>query len=567
MNDPTTQYARDVAGGRAVSGRLVRLACGRHLRDLVSGHERGLYFDVAEAQAAFDLWAMCPHLKGEWAARGEMLRLEPWQQFIIGSVYGWKRADGHRRFRVAWVEMGRKNAKTTTVYPAILHGLCLDGEAGAEVYSVATKKDQARLVYSLARRTAVKVPDFHGLITCYAHSMATEADFGKCEALGADADTLDGLSPSVVIADEVHKWRGRELWDVIETGMGARNQPLLWAITTAGPEDATDVYGQEHDYTRQVVEGVIEDDTRFGYLACLDDGDDWTDPANFAKANPNLGVSVRADEIARAVEKARHSPAAANAVKRLRLGIRTQDADAWLSLPIWDALADRGLTWESLAGFPCYAGLDLASTADFAAFALVFPLSADMTPAADLERPERWAYLFRLWMPQEGRSHKETKLREIAAPWLSAGEVVATSGDAIDTDTIESDIINASRYFNLIGLAYDPFNAHTLATHLAAEGIDILKFPQSMASFAEPTKAFEEDYLNGRMRHDGNKCIRWMADNVILLSNGAGHRMPSRKRSRNKIDGIVAGIMARGRAMVGGGERSSFYDTNGVEVF
>jgi phage terminase large subunit-like protein len=176
---------------------------------------------------------------------------------------------------------------------------------------------------------------------------------------------------------------GRALWDVIETGMGARDQPLMWATTTAGEEGEEDVYGQEHTYGVQVLEGVVEDDARFAYIATLDPDDDWTDPANFIKANPNLGVSVEAAEIAAAVRKAEESPAAVAAVKRLRLDIRAQDSDAWIPLSLWDAGREPRLTWESLRGFPCYGALDLASTADFAALSLLFPLSADLTPAPD----------------------------------------------------------------------------------------------------------------------------------------------------------------------------------------
>lgn len=568
-SDPTSAYARAVVGEKVVAGRLVKLACNRHISDLRDGHKRGLRFDTDEAAAAIEFWQLCPHLKGEKARDHELIKLEPWQCFIVGSVFGWQRKlEGRwvRRFRVAWVECGRKNGKSTLLYPAALHALAVDSEEGGEVYAVATKKDQARLVYTLARRAVVKTPDLAAIVTPYAHSLVAEDSFSKFEALGADADTLDGLNPSCVIADEVHKWRGRGLWDVIETGMGARRQPILWAITTAGEEGDQDVYGQEHNYTRQVLEGVVQDDTRFGFIACLDPDDDWCDARHWIKANPNLGISVQADEIRQQVEKAKHSPAAANAVKRLRLGIRSQDSDAWIPLQVWDRAAEPRLTWAALKGYPCFGGLDLASTCDFAALALIFPLTADLMPSEDLERPELWGYVWKLWLPSEGRSHRETKLREIAASWIAAGWVRQTEGDAIDPDVIESDVIEAANWFDLRGLAYDPFNAAQMANHLQTEGIDIAQFPQRMGAFAPATKAFEEDLLNHRTRHDGNPAMRWMANNVVVVSNGAEHKMPARKKSRNKIDGIVAAVMARGRAIAGGGAKPSYYDTNGVEV-
>lgn len=566
VNDPVTDYARAVLAGHILTGRLVRLACQRHIQDLESGGSRGLRFDSREAQAAIDFWEMCPHLKGREAKRGETLRLEPWQRFVVGSVYGWKRADGTRRFRVAWLEMGRKNGKSTLLYPAGLHGLTLDGEQGAEVYSIATKRDQARLIFDLAKRATTRTPDLREVITPFAFSLVTEEDFGKFEAVSSDADTLDGLNPSVALCDEIHKWKGRALWDVIETGMGARDQPLLWAITTAGEEGDQDVYGQEHNHGVQVLEGVVRDDARFCYIACVDPGDDWTDPAVIVKANPNLGVSVFAEEIREQVEKAKRMPAAANAVKRLRLGIRTQDADAWIPLHLWDAAADAARARDKLKGFPCWAALDLASTSDFAALAILFPLTGDGEPAPDPQRPALWHYLFRLWMPREGRDHRSTKLREIAEPWIAGGWVEATDGDTIDGDRIEADVIAASAEFKILGLAYDPYNAATIANHLTQEGVTVHEFPQRMTTFAEPTKLFEDDLRSGFVRHDGNPAVRWMANNVVLVTNAANHRMPGRKKSRWKIDAIVAAVMARGRAAAGEqGGTGSYYETHGVE--
>lgn len=564
--DPVTSYARDVIAGKHVVGKLVRLACRRHVDDLIHGPARGLHWEPGEALAAIAFWQLCPHLKGrKWA--GEPMRLEPWQRFCIGSVFGWKRADGTRRFRVAWLEMGRKNGKSTLLYPAALFALALDGEAGAEVYSVATKRDQARLVFDLAKRAVSRSPDLSETITPFAFSLVCEETFGKFEAISSDAATLDGLNPSAALCDEIHKWRGRALWDVIETGMGARDQPLLWAITTAGEEGDEDVYGQEHDHSVQVLEGVIQDDARFAFIACVDPEDDWTDPAVWVKANPNLGVSLQADEIRGQVEKARRNPAAANAVKRLRLGIRTQDSDAWIPLPLWDAGRDTALcSWGRLQGYPCFGALDLASTSDFAALALAFPLTQDGEPAPDESRPALWGYLFRLWMPEEGKTIAAGKLRDIAAPWVSDGWVMQTPGDVIDTDSIEAVVKDAAGAFDLRGLAYDPFNAATVAAHLQGEGIDVVQFPQRMTAFAEPTRLFDSDLLAGIVRHDGNPAIRWMARNVVLVTNGAGHRMPSRKKSSQKIDGIVAAVMARGRAAAGGGDTASYYDTHGVEI-
>jgi phage terminase large subunit-like protein len=560
VTDPVRQYAEDVVAGRVVTGRLVRLAAERHLKDLADGASRGLRFDHAEAAAALAFWQLCPHLKGREAKRHETLKLEPWQQFIIGSVYGWKRADGTRRFRVAWVEMGRKNGKSTLVYPAMLYGLALDGEQGGECYAIATMRDQARLVWELAQKAVARTPDLAAEIVSYAFYLAHPESGSKCAALSADAHTLDGLNPSTVVCDEIHQWKGRALWDVIETGMGARDQPLIWAITTAGEEGAENVYGQEHDHGVQVLEGVVQDDARFVYVAALDPGDEWTDPKNFAKANPNLGVSVKSDDLAAIIERAKNMPSLANSAKRLYLGIRTQDVDAWVPLSVWDAGRDDRATWDRLKGYPCFGGLDLASTSDFAALALAFPLTEDWEPAPDEQRPALWAYLFRLWMPRDGRSHRETKLREIARPWVSAGHVAATDGDAIDHGAIEAGVLAAAGQFAVRGVACDPTNAAQIMTRLQQEGVSVVQCRPQMASMAGPTQLFDSDLTNKLVRHDGNPCVRWMVNNAVLVQNGAGHRMPSRKLAKNKIDAVVAAVMARGRAAAPPEPTGSYYE-------
>jgi phage terminase large subunit-like protein len=572
--DPATAYAESVVAGEIVTGKYARLACERHLKDLETGKNRGLYFDPEAAQIAIDFWQMCPHLKGsKWA--GENIKLEPWQCFIIGSVYGWKKKGGLRRFRICWIECARKNGKTTTLYPAALFALAVECEPGAEVYSFATKRDQAKIVYNMARRAVLKSDDLLDIITPFVHHLEVEEDGSKFEAIGADADTADGLNPNCAICDETHKWKGRSLWDVIESGMGAREEPIMWSITTAGEEGDEDVYGQEHDYGVQVLEGVIEDDSRFCIIFAIDDEDDWTDSKNIVKANPNLGVSVEKEEIEGAIRKAQKNPASANGVKRLRLGRRAQSDSSWIPLEIWKRLK-IDFDVERLRGFSCYAGLDLASSSDFAAKCKVFPLTADMGPSADLGSPDLWYFDWTLWIPREGHNWREGKLREIVRPWIEQGYVIETEGDVIDHDVIEKSIIGDpntgivgdAENYDLRGVAFDPFNATQLSTRLGFSGIDMRKFPQNLTSFSEPTKRFAELVAGGKLRHNGNPCISWMIRNAVVMENGAGHQMPARKKSKNKIDGLVAAVMGLGRAIADEGvSTGNFYDTNGVEMF
>ncbi len=258
-------------------------------------------------------------------------------------------------------------------------------------------------------------------------------------------------------------------------------------------------------------------------------------------------MSVDLDELKASVTKATHSPAAANAVKRLRLGIRTQDADAWIPLGAWDG-CKAAIDWDKFAGAPCCAGLDLASSSDFAAEALCFPIDADLSPAKEFDRPWGYAFKWRLWMPKGYVHPAEKRLRELVAPWVPTW-VEHTEGDVIDHDVIESAVRADAELYDLRLLHYDPWNATQLAVRLQDRLQKVEQFPQNMSRFAEPTKRFGEAISSGRLRHDGSPAVRWMANNVVTVQNAASHMMPSRKKSRNKIDGIVAGVMSLGACL------------------
>ena len=289
-----TEYAEQVVGGQAATGLLVRLACLRHLEDLEDGEQRGLWFDSEAAERAIQFYPKLRHHKGEWA--GQPIHLEPWQCFIIGSIFGWMRWDDEhgwlRRFRLAYNELGRKNGKSTLASGVGLYMAFFDGEPGAEVYAAATKKDQAKIVWGDARATVLRSPGLRQYVTPLANNLHRVASGSKFEPLGADQDTLDGLNAHCVIIDELHAHKSRGLWDVMETSTGARRQPLIFAITTAG-WDKQSICWEQHEYGEKVVQGLVDDDSYFVYIATLDEGDDWADETCWIKANPNLGVSKR----------------------------------------------------------------------------------------------------------------------------------------------------------------------------------------------------------------------------------------------------------------------------------
>ena len=553
---PVAAYARAVTAGGVPACKWVRLACKRHLDDLATAHERGLWWDQAGADHAIAFFGFLRHSKGKW--NDEPFALSAWQAFIVGSLFGWKRADGLRRFRIAFVEVPRKNGKTTLAAGIGLYLFVCDGEAGAEIYSAATKKDQARLVFDDAKAFVGRSPHLAAIVTRWkAHLEIPEAR-SKFEALGADADSLDGLNPFVAICDEIHAWKSRDLWDVLLTGMGAREQPLALPITTAG-DFSDSIYNELHTDVEQVLEGVVNDDEIFGFIATIDAEDDWRDRDAWAKANPNLGVSLREDELATVIKRAERQPSSQNKIKRNRLGIRTAALDAWLRLDLWDKCSTP-FDEAELLGKPCYGGLDLANTSDLAAFVLAFPWG--MEKGEPIYRLKFW-----FWCPNETDEPVGEKLRRKLFPWVQSGHVELTDGMGIDQGRIGDVVIEAAGRYELKCLCYDRWNADAMAQRLIAAGLQAEKFEQNATNYNEPCRAFERAVAGKRLLHNGNPVMRWMASNCLARTNGAGYIMPDRKRSRNKIDGIPAAVMALAGEMRDrfGDSGVSVYETRGVD--
>lgn len=343
MNDhPTDLYAKMVDAGDILACRWVQMACKRHLDDRKYGKERGLKFDEGAADVALNFFGFLKHSKGEWS--GEAFQLEAWQQFIAGNLFGWMRGDGLRRFRTAYIEVARKNGKSSFAAGSGLKMFCADGEPGAEVYSCATKRDQAIIVHSEATRMVRSSPSLKRRVGIFKNNLHILETASKYEPLGADADSLDGLNVHGAIIDELHAHKKRDLWDVIETATGSRRQPLMVAITTAG-FDQSGICFELRDYVTQILKGNIHDDTFFGIIYTLDlkkewpelkDDDDWTDESLWIKSNPNLGISVKLDDIRRLAEKAKATPAAQNNFLTKRLNVWTQQSTRWISLETWD---------------------------------------------------------------------------------------------------------------------------------------------------------------------------------------------------------------------------------------
>lgn len=543
---PVTAYAEAVVAGDILAGKLIHLACERHLRDLATGHERGLWFDEAAADDALTFFGFLPHIKGEWAGKDEhgqlrTLTLEPWQQFIIGSLFGWKRADGTRRFRTAYVEVPRKNAKSTLSAGIGLYLAFFDNEPGAEVYAAATKRDQAKIVWGDAKQMVLKQPALRRRVTALVGNLNDPATTSKFEPLGGDGDNQDGLNIHGAVIDELHAHKTRTMVDVIDTATGARRQPLIVEITTAG-FDRESVCWQHHEYTRQVVEGTVEDDSWFGTIYSIDKDDDWADESAWAKANPNLGVSVKIDDLRRKCKRAKEIPAEQNPFKRLHLDVWTDQATLWMDLDKWDTCAGL-VAWqelpETLAGRACYAGLDLASTTDIAALVLVFPNDDD---------PTGFDLVPCFWVPEATLVERTQKGNVPYLTWVEQGLIEATPGDVIDYGAIMARFDQAAQDYDIREVGYDRWGSTQLIQDMQTAGLTVVPIGQGFASMSAPTKELQTLVLTRRLRHGGHPVLRWMASNMVVDQDAAGNLKPAKHKSSGKIDGIVAAIMGIDRA-------------------
>jgi phage terminase large subunit-like protein len=554
-----------VLAGQVVAGRLVKLACERHLRDLAEGPARGLEWSPEAARHALDFFGFLCHSKGEW--RGKPLALSPWQQFIVGSLFGWVNPDGYRRFRLAYNELARKNGKSTMAAGIGLYLAFFSGEGGAEVYTAATKRDQARIVHNEAVRMVRAQLELRKLVTVNKDNLSDPASDSKYEPLSKEADTLDGLNPSGVIVDELHAHKTREMLDVLETATGSRREPLLFIITTAGVAGAPSVCLEMHDYAVKVLEGQVEDDSLFAYVAAIDAGDDWKDEACWSKANPNLGVSVKLDDLRRKRNKAVEMPSAQATFRQKHLNEWVQAVEVWLPDDRWMRPPNaEPLDAAALEGRECYGGLDLANTLDLCAFVLAFPRGEQRPVERALARgeeatedaPERpplvlaegYDLLAWFWVPEECAAERERANRTHYRTWIDQGLVQATENDVTDYDVVRGDLVAIGRRYHVRAIAFDPFNATQLANQLTQDGFSLVRFGQNMGNFNEPMTALEKLAREGRLRHGGNPVLRWMVGNVTAVRNGLGHVMPSRKKSADKIDGAVATIMALSQAML-----------------
>lgn len=513
------------------------------------------WYDEDAAERAITFFPrFLTHVKGEWA--GRPFELSTWQaEQIIRPLFGWKKADGTRRYRTVYVEVPRKNGKSSLAAGIALILLYTDREPGAEVYSAAADRDQAAIVFDTAKQMVLASPELSAISEIYRRSIVVPGTGSTYQVLSADVKGKHGKNASGVIFDELHAQPTRDLWDVLNTSTGARRQPVTVAITTAGYDRET-IGFEIHDYACKVRDGIIPDDTFLPVLYGAKEDEDWRDPKVWWSVNPGLGVSVKPEYLEQEARKAVETPAYQNTFRRLHLNQWTSQNTRWIDLAAWDA-CNAPVDTEALRGRHATAGLDLSSTTDLSAFVLLFPPT---------EEGGAYDVVAWFWMPEDNVQKRSRKDRVPYDVWVREGFIEATPGNVVDYDRIRARINEIGETYYVHEMALDRWNATQIATQLQQDGIQVVAFGQGYQSMSSPTKDLEALIVSKRIRHGGNPVLRWMADNVSVKQDPAGNLKPDKAKSTGRIDGIVALIMALGRDSVNP-PAGSVYGDNGPFVW
>lgn len=494
----------------------------------------GCWFDAAAASRVRDfLQKFLCHSKGQWA--GKPFELLKWQwEDVVAPMFGWKRPDGTRRFRRAYIEVPKKNGKSALCSALALYLLMADNEPGAEIYSAAVDRDQASIVFNEAANMveASQLLKDRLQVVRSTKRIVHESANSWYKALSADVPAKEGLNAHAILFDELHAQKTRDLWDVLRFAGAARRQPLLISITTAG-YDRHSICWEQHSYAERVLTGEVEDTSFLPYIAAAPADADWTKPATWKAANPSFGVTLKADQFQDDCREAQESVAKENTFRRYRLNQWTEQDVRWLSMEKWDACDAEP---DPLDGVTAFAGLDLSTTTDLSALVLA------------VQRDEGIDVYPFFWVPEEGARLRERKDRVPYMEWIRRGLIEATPGDCIDQAYIRRRIHQIAERCHIKQIAIDRWNAVKLATELDADGFEVLAFGQGYASMSAPTKKLEELVLTGQLRHGGHPVLRWNAGNVSIEQDAADNWKPSKKKSVERIDGIVALIMAIDRA-------------------
>ena len=554
--DPTTAYARAVTEGQIIAGPHVRATCARHLRDLESGHERGLTWDVDAADRALGFFPAVLRLS-EGQFEGQPFNLHPAQAFIVGSLFGWKRADGTRRFRRAYVEQGKGNGKSPLAGGIGLYGLVADGEPGAQIFAAAAKMDQARILFNDAVAMVRQSPELERRLTPTGinpvNNLAWLERGSFFRPVGRDTGkTGSGMRPHFVLIDELHEHPNRDTLEMLERGFKFRRNPLVFMITNSG-SDRNSVCWEEHEHAVRVAHGEAEDDTTFSYVCSLDDGDDpLDDPSCWPKANPLLGVTITESYLADVAAQAKAIPGKANSIRRLHFCQWTDAETAWISRELWEACEDPAMTLDEFDGRESWIGLDLGATKDMTARVMVF------RDGEDGDGRPKFAMFAHGYTPAETL---HARVRTDKAPydaWVEQGHLTATPGKLVRFDHVAADLVEDAARFEVAAVAYDRWLIRNFEAVLDEMGVTLplLEHPQgtnrrkdSPLWMPESINQFEALLLERRLRIAVNPALRSAVASSTFWTSPAGLRRFEKQRATARIDLAVAAAMAVGAAM------------------
>jgi len=512
------QYINDVLSGKQVTGELIKLAVERHSNDLTKSWQ--YKFDYSVADRAIKFFELLRHWKGEWA--GTPIHLEPHQVFYIGSLFGWLREDGTRRFRTSFKEVARKNGKTSEGAGKVLFHLLKDNEMGAQAYFVATKERQAKIGFDDSDGIISTTSDLGEYFKILRNSIICHPSKGFIQYLGSDSKKQDGFDPSWGVIDEYHAHKTDEMLNVLESGMGSRRQPMIDVITTAGFHKEYPCYSNLRRVSIDVLRGIKTDETLLALIFEMDKDDDWKDQSLWIKSNPNLGVSVKMDYMLTRFNQAINEGSTKEIdFKTKNLNIWTDSADTWIPDEVW---MKGALALPDLTGRQCWGGLDLATKRDITSFVLMFPIDNKFYVKCWFFIPEAMV-----------KSREEMDYRG----WVNDGYLIQTPGDVTDYDYVKSVIRECMSKYSVQKIGYDDWNASQTVIDLGKEGVSMAPVRQGMKTMHPASVSLEDKAIEGNLIHAGHPVLRWMNSNVVLKFDPAGNFMMDKGSSMNKIDGMV----------------------------
>lgn len=545
-----TQYAIDVTDGRIIAGPWVRLACERHQRDLdrAGSDDFPYVFSAEKADKALGFFKYARLYEG--ATAGQEFKLLDFQKFIVGSIFGWVHRDtGFRRFQTAYIETSKGSGKSPLSGVIGLYMLMADGEEGAQVYYAASKFDQALLAFRYGHTFAENSPQLARRLLIDKQNLAHLKSNSFMRPIASRVRGQSGPLPHCVIADEIHEMDDPEVLNLLRRGVKSRQQPLVFEITNAG-QGQEGIAWDHHEYSLKVLRGVVDDDQWFGYLCALDDGDNWTDPDVWIKANPGLGTILPVEYVAKQVQEGREILSSQNNVKRLNLCIWTAAKTAWLDMEKFDrgrVSAPEFARIVEREGQRAYMGVDLSSTVAMTAVATGWrlppvALPADQAEGTDAERAElaRVAVRVQFFLPEEGLREREERDSVPYTAWADAGHIVLTPGNVVDYAFVRKYVTDSAAEHGAESIGFDPWNARDTLTTLQSQGLPVVEVPQSYAMLSDPCKQLERMVAANWLLWEDNPVLRWHAMNTTTKRDPNGNIIPDRSGERTRIDGISA---------------------------